>query len=60
MTRQTLLAAMWESGGNAAAILSRLESGQLKLTGNFEGHEKEIVSDAQETAQAGDWERETK
>ena len=58
--KTTLLAAVWESGGDADAILSRLESGQLELTGNFKGRENEIVSDAQETAQAGDWERKTK
>jgi hypothetical protein len=58
--RTTLLAAVWESGGNADAILSRLESGDLQLTGNFKGHENEIVADAQETAQFGDWERKIK
>ena len=58
--RTTLLAAVWESGGNADAILARLESGELHLTGNFKGHENEIVRDAQEIAQAGDWERKIK
>ena len=54
--KSTLLAAIWESGGNADAILARLENGQLELIGNFAGCENEIVSNAQETAQAGDWE----
>ena len=49
--KTTLLKAVWESGGDVAAILSRLESGQLQLTGNFKGHEAEIVREA------GDWER---
>ena len=60
MTQTTLLAAVWESGGNADAILSRLGSGELQLTGNFKGRENEIVRDAQEIAQAGDWERKIK
>ena len=58
--RSTLLAAVWESGGDFAAILARLESGDLQLTGNFKGEESEVVRDAQETPQPGDWEREIK
>ena len=54
MTQTTLLAAIWENGGNEAAILDALESGDLKLTGNFKGRESEISRDARE---AGDWER---
>jgi len=48
--RNTLLAAMWEAGGNEAEIVARLESGDLELTGNFKGREAEL------TAEAGDWE----
>ena len=58
--KMTLLAAMVESGGDAAAILARLESGDLQLTGNFKGQEAEIVRDAQEAPQPGDWERKIK
>ncbi len=49
--KSTLLAAMWESGGDAEAILARLESGDLQLTGNFKGREAEMVREA------GDWEK---
>ncbi len=57
MTRQsTLLAAMWESGGNVEEIIADLESGKLQLTGNFKGRELEIARDAMRP-EAGDWER---
>jgi hypothetical protein len=63
-TKTTLLDAMWNTDGDAetaaAAITARLESGNLQLTGNFKGHENEIVRDAQEIAQPGDWERKIK
>lgn len=49
--KNTLLAAVWENGGNVEEIRARLESGALELIGNFKGHEAEIV------AEAGDWER---
>ncbi len=49
--KTTLLAAVWESGGNVEEIRARLESGDLILTGNFKGQEAEIA------AEAGDWER---
>lgn len=48
---------MWECGGDADAILARLESGDLQLTGNFKSRESEIVRDAQEAPQPGDGER---
>ena len=35
--RATLLEAMWEGGGDAELILERLESGDLRLIGNFMG-----------------------
>lgn len=46
--RETLLAAMWESGGDEDEILRMLEAGELVLTGNFKGHEAEVVADARE------------
>jgi hypothetical protein len=53
--KTTLLAAMWDTDGDAESatseIVARLESGKLQLTGNFKGHEAEIA------AEAGDWER---
>jgi hypothetical protein len=49
--KTTLLAAVWENGGNVEEIRARLESGDLVLTGNFKGQEAEIA------AEAGDWER---
>lgn len=57
MTRQsTLLAAIWERGGNFEEITADLESGKLQLTGNFKGRELEIARDAMRPG-AGDWER---
>ena len=44
--RATLLEAMWEGGGDAERILERLESGDLRLIGNFMGREAELVRDA--------------
>ncbi len=53
--KTTLLAAIEATDGDAenaiAEIVARLESGDLQLTGNFKGHEAEIL------ASAGDWER---
>lgn len=40
----TLLAAMWAAKGNQDTVLDALESGEIELTGNFRGHEKEIVA----------------
>ena len=57
MRQQTLLRAMWESGGNVEEIAADLESGELELTGNFKGRELEIARDAM-SPEAGDWERE--
>ena len=54
MAEQTLLAAMWESGGDAEAIRAKLEKGDLQLTGNFKGCEREIVRDS--APEPGDWE----
>ena len=51
MQKTTLLAAVWENGGNVEDIRARLENGELILTGNFKGQEAEIAH------QAGDWER---
>ncbi len=51
MVEKTLLAAVWENGGNVEEIRARLENGELQLIGNFKGHEAEIA------AEAGDWER---
>ena len=58
MAQKTLLAAMWEAGGDADAIRERLESGDLQLTGNFKGRELEIARDSRDEPQPGDWENE--
>jgi len=55
MTRSTLLEAVWNSDGDTAEIAERLESGDLELTGNFKGREREIARDAMRP-EAGDWE----
>lgn len=44
----TLLAAMWESGGEEEAILLALESGELVLTGAFKSREAELAAAARE------------
>jgi hypothetical protein len=44
----TLLAAVWEVGGDEEAILAALEAGELELAGNFKGHEAELVEGARE------------
>jgi hypothetical protein len=44
--RNTLLAEMWHVRGDSEVIISRLESGDLILTGNFRGREQEIASQA--------------
>ena len=54
-TRSTLLEAVCEKGGNVEEIAERLESGDLELTGNFKGREREIARDAMRP-EAGDWE----
>jgi hypothetical protein len=54
--RSTLLEAMWEGGGDAERILERLESGDLRLIGNFMGREAELVRNARESAQTGEGE----
>lgn len=39
---------MWSARGNEARIVSDLEAGRLKLTGNFKGREREIAKAARE------------
>jgi hypothetical protein len=51
----TLLAAMWESGGDAEAIRAKLKKGDLQLIGNFKGWEREIARDS--APEPGDWEK---
>ncbi len=55
--RTTLLAAMWEAGGDADLILERLESGDLRLIGTFKGDEAAMVRDARGSANPGDEKR---
>ncbi len=43
--KTTLLAAMWAAEGDQDAVLDALESGDIELTGNFKGHEKDIVAE---------------
>ncbi len=43
-TQTTLLAAMWAAKGDQDAVLDALENGEIELTGNFRGYEKEIVA----------------
>jgi hypothetical protein len=54
--KTTLLNAIWNADGNADEIIARLESGEIELTGNFKGREREIARDAIKP-EAGDWER---
>ena len=55
MRRSTLLEAVWENDGDTVEIAALLESGELELTGNFKGREREIARDAMRP-EAGDWE----
>ena len=44
----TLLETLWNNEGDEAETVAALDSGDLQLSGNFRGHEAEVVADYNE------------